>query len=285
MRPRVTLGNAGNQVGQLGASSASAGAFSFTDASALTVTGQVSAGGTGAAIKLQTDSLGFSTGGGLSGATVQLLPLTPSRAIELVQTTPNAGRLSITQAILNGISATQLVLGSSATTGAIVIGNSGDAISVGAPTLSLLTSGAVSEGSGAGLSVGTLTGMVNSASLSGTHNRIGAVGSFQSSAGFSLLDAQALTVSGPLSDPVSVNLTTSTGNLLLSGDVTTAALALNAAGSIQQTGGTLNASSLSGSAAGTAQLGTGGSCRHRARSAPSASAVRAARSRCPTRVR
>ena len=67
---------------------------------------------------------------------MQLAPLTPTRTIELVQTTPNPGRLSITQAMIDGISAQNLVLGQGtagggttvaggATAGGVVIGNPG----------------------------------------------------------------------------------------------------------------------------------------------------------------
>src|SRR5208282_2820364 len=103
-----------------------------------------------------------------------------------------------------------------------------------------------------------LTGSATSASLGQATNLVGALGAFTSTAGFALTDNEALLVNGAVSDTGAAStlvLTTKTGGLTLAGNVSaTNVLDLVSAGSIGQTGGSISAGSLTGSAATSASL-------------------------------
>ena len=143
-----------------------------------------------------------------------------------------------------------------------------------AGTLSLVSGAAISQGAGI-ITAGTLTGSsVGNTTLSRA-NKIGTLGSF-SAANFSLTNAQALTVNGPLTTTgnagdidlettggalvVNANLAsdtvalTSAGNLALSKNLQGSTVALVSGGSISQGGGVITAATLTGSAVGSTTL-------------------------------
>ena len=121
--------------------------------------------------------------------------------------------------------------------------NGSDQIGLGATGLFDQTGGA--------LVGGLLTGRAGlSVAAAGSANQISTLGTFNSGGGFALVNGGSLTVTGPLVDTQSAVLTTSNGGLTLAGVVNAPAIALNAAGPITQTGGSLVASSLGGSGAG-----------------------------------
>jgi hypothetical protein len=87
-------------------------------------------------------------------------------------------------------------------------------------------------------------------------NQITTLGSF-TAAGFDLLNGQALTVTGPVSGGASTTLATTSGGLSINGAVSGATTTLNSAAAISEgTGGSITASTLSGSAAGPTVLGS-----------------------------
>jgi filamentous hemagglutinin family protein len=108
------------------------------------------------------------------------------------------------------------------------------------------------------INVGTLLGLAGSATLTNPGNLIGTLGAFNTTAGFALVDDQPLLVLGPVVDSGAASklaLTTLAGGITLAGDVSAAnVLDLTSAGAINQTGGTLFAGTLTGSAAAAATL-------------------------------
>ncbi len=140
--------------------------------------------------------------------------------------------------------------------------------------VTLIATGAITEGSGGGVIATTLTGSAVSALL-GTGNQVGTLAGFATNAGFTLADRTGLTVSGPVTDGTSVSLST-LGSLTVAGDITapnttlaasrgfilqtagtvTASnqLTLTSAGTISQTGGGLSAGTLTGSSNGATTL-------------------------------
>ena len=89
-------------------------------------------------------------------------------------------------------------------------------------------------------------------------NLVAALGAFSTSSGFALTDNEALVVAGPVTDTGAAStlaLTTGTGGLTLAGTVSaTNIVDLISAGAIDQTGGTLIAGTLTGSATTSASL-------------------------------
>ena len=242
---QAALTQPGNQISGLGAFAAT-GDFSLADSLPLTVTGPVAVG-TGRTLSLVSDSIQVSTGGGLSapGGVVALAPLTPGQAFSLAGFVPSGA-----------ITASTLRVGNS-TTGNITISGVFTLDTVG--TLDLRSAGSITEVAGAILQVGALTGQADSASLTSTGNGIGTLGAFTTNTGFALTEGQgqSLTVTGPVTDPVSIALNVPTGSLTLNGDLTTASLDLRAGGAITQTGGAVGASLLTGSANSVSLTGTG----------------------------
>jgi filamentous hemagglutinin family protein len=118
-------------------------------------------------------------------------------------------------------------------------------------TLLLTSAGAITQ-TGGTLTAATLDGSAAlGVGLTQDGNAITTLGSFTSGSGFALKDARTLTVAGPVTDPTGISLTTTTGDILIAGDVTTTfgTLLLESAGAITQTGGTLTAATLDGNAA------------------------------------
>ena len=122
----------------------------------------------------------------------------------------------------------------------------------------LISAGAISQ-TGGSLVARTLTGSTaTSASLTQPTNLIDTLGAFSTTAGFALVNNKPLLVAGPVQDTGGAStlaLTTKTGDIALAGDVSaTNVVDLISAGAISQTGGSLVARTLTGSAATSASL-------------------------------
>ena len=122
----------------------------------------------------------------------------------------------------------------------------------------LIAAAAINQ-TGGTLTAATLTGSAGtSASLTQPTNKVGTLGAFSTTAGFSLVDDQGLLVAGPVQDTGAAStlaLTTKTGDITLAGTVSAANIVdLIAAAAINQTGGTLTAATLTGSAGTSASL-------------------------------
>ena len=85
--------------------------------------------------------------------------------------------------------------------------------------------------------------------LTATGNAIGELGTAASTRGFALTDSQTLRVTGAVSDQISIQFTIADA-LSLSGSLTAPVMGLTATGPITQTGGSIAANTLRGSAAG-----------------------------------
>ena len=151
-----------------------------------------------------------------------------------------------------------------AATGATSPGASAVSVNVGpadlmdiASTLRLDALGAITQAGGP-LIVGGLTGSAGtSANLTDPSNLIGRLSAFTTTAGFALVDNQALVVAGPVKDTGTTSalvVTTKSGDVTLAGNVSANVVDLISAGAISQTGGTLMAGILTGSAATSASL-------------------------------
>ncbi len=230
----ASLTNINNSVSTLaGFDSSTGGTFNLEDKSPLTITGQVIVP-SGSFLAIEADTLSVN-GGALQApnGTVQLAPYSSANAVTLIESgTVGAGTLAITKADLEGVSASVLQIGTSGG-GPIIIGNSGDNITIPTATLNLVSSLGVTE-PGA-LSVGELIGDVGSATLDSTSNSVGALGNFSdSSGGFSLTEdkGQVLLVAGDVSVP--------SGQAIA---LTADGIAVGAAGSLIASGGTVTLAS------------------------------------------
>ncbi len=268
----ATLGG-GNQIGTL-AGFTTADAFSLTNGQSLTVTA-LKAANASLSVAGNLSFAGASVlGGGLSLAVSQDVSETPSASVTAGSLSGTAGSLALT----NPANAIGTVAGFS-TNGAFsltdggalvvsgplgasqiaLVGSSGLTINgaLSAGSVSLSTANALTEGAGGTIAATTLTGSANTASLGGA-NRVGILGGFTTTAGFSFVNGQALSVTGPVSDGQQVSLST-VGPLTLSGTVSAPVVTLASSnGAITQTGGTIVAGTLSGSSAGATTLGSAG---------------------------
>ena len=266
----VSLTGLNNQIGGLGTITLTSGDFSLNDAGALTVSGTTSAGnvhvtnsavggitfaggklasGTGGLVFVQTDAMSVSSTGTLSapgGGTIQITPYTSSATL-------NYGGASATVPanLTLDTSGTGIVrLGQVGFTGNIAFDAAAN-FSGAAALLDLLTTGgAVSQLSGAGVTVGTLTGTVGSMALNvvGASNSIANLGNITASVGdFRLTDTTALNVLGTLDVPTGTVVLTDTAagssaiNLASSGTIdpvgnTIQLVASNPTGGIQLSG-------------------------------------------------
>ena len=122
--------------------------------------------------------------------------------------------------------------------------------------VNLISAGAINQ-TGGSLAAGTLTGSAATfASLTQPANLISTLGAFSTTAGFALVNNKALLVAGPVHDTGGAStlaLTTMAGDIALAGNVSaTNVVDLNSAGAISQTGGSLVARTLTGSAGSSA---------------------------------
>jgi hypothetical protein len=121
-------------------------------------------------------------------------------------------------------------------------------------TTTLTSAGTISEGAGGAITAGTLTGSSTGATTLTGANRIGTLGSF-TAATFSLSNAQALAVTGPVNGGSSTTLTTSAGDLAINGAVSGTTTTLTSAGPITEgAGGIITAGTLTGSSSGATTL-------------------------------
>ncbi|MGJ7530164.1 autotransporter outer membrane beta-barrel domain-containing protein [Variovorax sp. GB1P17] len=117
----------------------------------------------------------------------------------------------------------------------------------------LASSRAINQDASSSITANTLSGSSQSTTTLTGANRIVTLGPFSAS-GFSLKNAQSLTVAGPLNGGASTALTVA-GNLTLAGDVSGTTTTLNSTGSIIQVAGAITATKLSGSSVGDTTLG------------------------------
>ncbi|HTW34186.1 MAG TPA: hypothetical protein VMD53_06190, partial [Rhizomicrobium sp.] len=244
-----------NVINTLGSFSNNAGQFSLTDSVALTVTGTLDA--TGQALTF-TDN-----GGGVdaSAAVVKAQVLQGSTQGDAVFTnasnqiedvgffTNTSGDFSLTDNTPLGIGATLDATGHTVT---LIDNNGGIDGSAGQVIASMLT--------------GSSTG---DALFTGNGNQIGTLASFQAGGNFSLTDAEALTVTGPVTagfgnttGDLTLTTTGSGNGITLEGNLTassgnTQTVTLTSAGDITQNAGTIAADILAGSSGGTTSLTDG----------------------------
>jgi len=287
--------SAANRVDAIGSFQAPGGFFALTDAVPLSIGAINAANGR---VTLVTDRIDLTSAASSINApngSVTLSPLTAGRRIELIDvaaanlgllalsraSVADPGSLTLSQAFLNTVNTTTLAIGGPGVTGAINIGNNGEAISlVGhAATLQLQTAGIVTEGNTgtASLAVGDLVGRTGTMSLTGA-NAIATLGRGNpvpgTLTGYISTGAVALTAAGPLAvsgavaaggalairaaglatdatiSGASVALTASGGDLLQTAGSLSApgTMALTASGAVTQAGGTLAAATLTGAA-------------------------------------
>ncbi len=237
-----------NTVGTLAnfAVTGAANSFELTDTTALRVTGTVTApgniylqdsntgitiaasGGVGAGtsqrVGFQTDGLTIVSGGTVTGGTFELAPNTVGGTMN-VGSNGGSSLLSV-----SGIGPTNLRLGAITAPGASSITTTAGSISfaggfgAGTIVLELDTTGAITQGAGAVLTVGTLTGNAGgTVGLLGTANAIGTVAAFAvtgTTHDFTLMDTGNLAVSGALTATQDVTLRTSgTGAISATGSI------------------------------------------------------------------
>jgi filamentous hemagglutinin family protein len=225
-----------NSVAALG-SFASGADFLLADVGALAITGTVAAG-TARTLAIAADAPAFVTGGLLEApaGTVVLKPLNAGTPIALGGGSGIGGSPPVI--------AHQLIVGA-VDAGPITIAGALNLAQV--DVLNLVSAGAISESGSGAIAVPVLTGHGASATLSGA-NAIGTLGSFTTTGGFSLANGADLSVTGLVSDGVSVSLNAS-GNLAIAGSISAPTVALRATGAITEPGGAIIANALSGSAA------------------------------------
>ena len=258
----TTLANSGNRITTLGNYTATSG-LALTNAADLLVAGLVTTGGTAA----------FTIAGALTETTGSLTAATLTGSAEtsasLTQPTNKVGTLgafSTTAGFSLVDDHALLVAGPVQDTGAAsslaLTTKTGDITLAGtvsaANIVDLIAAAAINQ-TGGMLTAATLTGSAGtSASLTQPTNKVGTLGAFSTTAGFSLVDDQGLRVAGPVQDTgaaSSLALTTKTGDITLAGTVSAANIVdLIAAAAINQTGGVLTAATLTGSAGTSASL-------------------------------
>jgi hypothetical protein len=265
------------------------GDVSFTDAVPLTVSGGFSnqdltittTSGAGitltgtlhASANLTLDSAGtiaetgaglVQSGGGFSGSSVGGATLTGNNAVISFQNFTNtvSGDIDFTNTAVNASVSGLASFGDLTVAGAGIL-VAGDLTVGSGGTLTLTSTGAISQ-SGGVITAATLTGSsVGGTTLNGA-NLVTSLGAFSdtgagNATGFSLTDAQALSITGTLQSTGQIKLTTTGGTastLTLGGNMTAAGntVTLTATGAIDQTAGIITAATLTGSSVGGATL-------------------------------
>ena len=215
----VALG-AGNGIATLQAFTAAAD-FSLTDLQPLSIAGAVSVG-RGNTLTLLDTNPSFASGGSLTatGGTVVIAAATPGATF----TASGPGQFMVT--------AQTLQLGTP-TGGPVTIATGLDL--TGITTLDLQSSGAITETSAGSVDVGTLTGQGASLAFNG-QNEVATLGAFSTTGPLSLSNAQALTVTGPVTAGTAVDLSVVTG-LTLAGNITASTISLASTDAVTQTEG------------------------------------------------
>ncbi|WEN14473.1 filamentous hemagglutinin N-terminal domain-containing protein [Rhodanobacter sp. AS-Z3] len=285
--------NGANQIGTLGGFAAAN--FALTNAQSLAVDGPLNGGASTAltttagdlaingAVNGTTTTLtsagaisegagGVITAGTLTGSSVGSTTLNGANQIGMLGSF-TAANFALTNAQslavdgpLNGGASTALTT----TTGDLAINGA-----VNGTTTTLTSAGTITEGGSGVVTADILSGSsVGNATLSGL-NKIATVGSF-TTANFSLTNAQALTVSGPLATTGgtgNISLTTNSGalnvttdltggdvsltsasDLILANDITATTAELTSNGAISQSSGVITAGTLNGSSVGNTTL-------------------------------
>ena len=275
-----------NLVGTLGPFGTGAG-FALIDDEALAVTGPVTDSGTGQTVALTTLIGGITLSGPIS-ATSDTLHLTSAGAISQPGGSIDVGTLTGSATTFASLTQPNLVgtLGAFNTSGGFALTNNqaltvlgpltdtgngqtvalttliGDiilrgAINASSDTLHLASAGAITQPEGA-IDVATLTGSaVTSASLPQPTNLIGTLGPFSTSSGFALVDNEALTVTGTVTDSgtgQTVALTTLRDGITVDGadgaiTAPSDTLILTSAGAIDEIFGSIDVATLTGAAA------------------------------------
>ncbi len=254
----------GNAIGSLGNATTVSG-FQLTNGQALGVTGSVTDG-----VSVRLDVAGnLALSGVLTAPTVTL---NATGALSQPAGSINAGLLQGTTGSANLSGLNQIDrLGPFLTTGDFALRDGRTLSTVGlvdpgnvtltvagdlavnsaviGATVNLQVTGNVTEGAGGGIFATTLRGTAATVRLNGT-NQIATLADFTSTGGFVLANAAALGVTGPLSDGVSIGLTSS-GPLTVSGNIAAPTVSLTALravrpaapGGITQTAGIITAGS------------------------------------------
>jgi filamentous hemagglutinin family protein len=222
----VTLDNtAGNQVANLGVFTAT-GALVLKDAEALTISGNVSA------------------------PSVALTSL--SSIAQNSGTTIAASTASGTVSVTAGTTTAMVTIPVSTATGTISL-TAGSSIALGgtlAATGSTASVVLVAQGGGITETNPADTGFIQAAQLSGSAtsdvvldnpNQVGTLAGFNGGGGFTLVNGQNLTVTGPLTIAGVETIRTTAGSLTFNAADTAAQIALTAAGGFSQTGGSITA--------------------------------------------
>ncbi len=269
------LNNAGDLVvGGLDASAASlsvAGNLSFTGTNV--VSGALSLAAAGA---VGEDPTGMVAAASLSGTAASVTLASISNSVGTLAGFATMGTFTLggsnALTVSGPVSASQISLSA-------VAGLTLDS-TLNAGAVSLNTASTLVEGAGGSIAATTLTGQARVANLGGA-NGIAQLGAFSTTGGFTLVNAQPLSVIGPVSDQQAIALSTA-GPLTLGGTVAatsvtlastgvsgaieqtagrvsgTTSLMLVSSGPISQVGGTITAGTLVGSAGGPTSLGSAG---------------------------
>ncbi|MBU6419449.1 MAG: autotransporter adhesin family protein, partial [Proteobacteria bacterium] len=273
----ILLGGA-NSIGTLGALTA-IGNINLQDITALTVQGTVSAGNSlsllaptltlnntlhGREVSLITDSITDVNGAVTApGGTVSIAPYISNLVVDLGGSAPG---LDLSGSLLGALTASALDIttqGSIITEGAVSLSTallslSGNGITFAgtfsAPGILALSSGAgVTASTASHLTAGTLLAggpITGNFDLTQSTNSINTLGSITLNGGsLSLTDATALVVNGPLSASA---ISLAGTSLTLSAPVNTGILTLTDSNGVNQIGGALNVTTLTGSVSGTA---------------------------------
>ena len=261
----ANLTQAGNLVGAVGGFATAAG-LALTDNEALTVNGPVTDSGIGQTVALTTPTGGITLNGVITAAN-DTLDLVSAGAIS--QSGGSINVATLTGSAVTGASlqvATNLVgtlAAFSSPAGFALTDNHAltvnGVINASGGTLKLVSTDSINQNGGS-IDATALTGSAtNSASLTQGGNLIGTLAAFTTSSGFALVDGEALTVNGLVHDTgagLTVAITSNTGPIILNGAINAPGdtLDLISAGGILQTGGSIVATTLTGSVANSASL-------------------------------
>ena len=257
----VSLGQAGNAVTTLGPFAAT-GPFGLTDGVSLTVAGPVSGSDvtllTGGALTLAgavttpgTLTLGapegvLQTAGGIAAGT--LAGSAGSVALGSAGNTVGTLGAFATPGTFQLVDGQALTVAGPFSAGSAALASTGAIVLAGDLTvrdgLNLQATGGVTQPSGR-VSVATLTGRADSASLGAATNDVGTLGRFTTRGDFTLLDGRSVVVAGPV-DPNVVTLGVN-GDLTVNGSIAGGTVVLNVTGAITQgRDGRITATTLSG---------------------------------------
>ena len=180
----------------------------------------------------------------------------------------NAQALTVAGAVNSGAGATSLATTAGALTvngnvagGAVTLNGGGGlainaGVNSGSGTTMLVSGGAISEGGNGMVTAGVLTGQSAGSTTLDPANMIARLGDFTAN-GFNLLNGEALTVVGTVNGGSGITLQTTSGGLAIDGTLSAKLVSLQSAGAIDGgASGAIDATTLTGSAAGPTTLGS-----------------------------